>query len=527
MSSAKTTHAERVDKGAAEELGEFGYKQELLRSLGAFSLFAAGFSCISVLTGVYELFGFGFGNAGGAVWWSWPVVLAGQMMFALCFAELAGQFPLAGSTYQWSKRLGSDFASWMTGWLALVAWIVVIAGVAVGWQVVLPQVSTHLEFIGSAANAGTSATPDGAKNALLLGGILIVVATVINMRGVKPLARVNNIGVIAELVGAATLIILLAFHFHRGPAVVTQTLGTGSGHQWGYLGAILIGGIVSAWVMGGFDTAGTLSEEAKEPRRKAPWSILRALLASGLVGGVLILFALMATGNLHDKNVGVLGLPYIVKQALGSTAGNIFLIDGAIAIAVCTLASVTACTRLLFSMSRDGLLPGGGLFARVSRQTKVPILPAAFAGCCALVLLLVNIANQSAFAALISLAVIVQELIYVVVASVMLRRRLRKEWPRPNHGGYFSLGRWGLLINILAVVYGSLVCFEIAWPREAIYGHQWYYRFGAYEFIGAVLVAGALYYVLVQRRRASAALGLDHAVVPGAAVTDSLDQVPG
>src|SRR6185312_4106939 len=75
------------------ELAGFGYKQELDRSLGKFSSFAAGFSYISILTGVIQLFAFGFLNAGPAVWWTWLIVFTGQMSVALCFAELAGQFP--------------------------------------------------------------------------------------------------------------------------------------------------------------------------------------------------------------------------------------------------------------------------------------------------------------------------------------------------------------------------------------------------------------------------------------------------
>src|SRR5581483_11322633 len=71
----------------SDELAGFGYKQELDRSLSSFSSFAAGFSYISILTGVFELFGFGFGFGGPAVWWSWPIVFIGQMAVALCFAE--------------------------------------------------------------------------------------------------------------------------------------------------------------------------------------------------------------------------------------------------------------------------------------------------------------------------------------------------------------------------------------------------------------------------------------------------------
>jgi urea carboxylase system permease len=483
------------------ELASFGYKQELDRSLGFFSSFAAGFSYISILTGVFQLFGFGFLNAGPAVWWSWIVVFIGQMCVALCFAELAGQFPLAGSVYQWSKRIGSDAVSWMTGWILIIGSIVTAAAVAVAWQVVLPQVSTFFQFIGSNADAGTYSTAGGAKNALLLGAILIIFGTVVNMLGVKVMARINNFGVFAELVGASILVILLLFHINRGPGVVTNTLGTGAGHSWGFFGAFLVGGIMSAYVMYGFDTAGTLAEETNDPRRNAPPALLRALMAAALIGGLLILLALMDVKNIHDKNIGVLGLPYIVKQALGNTAGNVFLVDSALAITVCTLAVLTACIRMLFSMARDGRLPFGSAVAHVSGTRKVPIVPAIFVGVLSLALLAVNIANQSAFVALTGVAIIMFYLPYLGVTGSMLVRRLRGEWPRADHGPYFSLGPFGLIVNVIAVVYGALVAFNIAWPRAAVYGSAWYFRFGAYEFIGASFLIGALYYYFVQRRK--------------------------
>jgi urea carboxylase system permease len=496
------------------ELAGFGYKQELDRTLGSFSSFAAGFSYISILTGVFELFGFGFGNAGPAVWWSWLVVFAGQMAVALCFAELAGQFPLAGSVYQWSKRIGTDFVSWMTGWILIIGSIVTVAAVAVAWQVVLPQVTTKLQFVGTAADAGTYSTPNGAKNALILGAILVVFATIINMLGVKVMARINNFGVIAELVGSTILVVLLAFHFSRGPGVVTNTLGTGAGHSWGYFGAFLIGGIMSAYVMYGFDTAGTLAEETNDPRRAAPPAILRALATAAFIGALLIIFALMDVKNIHDKNIGLLGLPYIVKQALGNTTGNIFLIDSALAITVCTLAVCTACIRMLFSMARDGRLPGGSSIARVSGRAKVPIVPALLVGALSLVLLAVNLANQSAFLTLTSVAIIMFYLPYLAVTASMLVKRLRGEWPRPEHGPYFNLGRFGLLINAFAVIYGTVIAFEIAWPRAAVYGTKWYFRFGAYEFIGASFIIGALYYFLVQKRKPAEVLAEHRAEVP-------------
>ena len=514
--------------GDSSELAGFGYKQELDRSLGNFSSFAAGFSYISILTGVIQLFAFGFLFAGPAVWWTWPIVFFGQMMVALCFSEMAGQYPLAGSVYNWSKRVAGDFAAWMTGWIYVVGSIVTVAAVAVAWQVVLPQVSTKFQILGSAADAGTYVTKGGAQNALLLGAILVVFGTIVNMAGVKIMARINNFGVMAELIGASLLVFLLIFHFTRGPGIVFHTLGRGAGHSWGYFGAFIIGGIMSAYVMYGFDTAGTLAEETNDPRRAAPPAIIRALTAASIIGGLLILFALMSVKHIVDPNIGLLGLPYIIKQALGNTLGNIFLIDAAIAISVCTLAVMASCIRLLFAMARDSRLPFGAHIARVSGKRRVPVVPALVVGVLALVILAINIGNQSAFLALTSVAIVMFYIAYLGVTIGMLRKRIRGEWPKPDHGPYFSLGRWGMLVNVVAVVYGAVVAVNIAWPRAAVYDalagtkdangnvipSHWYWQYIAILFIGIVYAIGATYYFTVYRRKPIEVLREHAAEVP-------------
>src|SRR3989440_6235384 len=295
-----TVEAKPGDAPGADsnELAGFGYKQELDRSQGNFSSFAASFSYISILTGVIQLFAFGFLFAGPAVWWTWLIVVGGMMMVALCFAEMAGQYPLAGSVYNWSKRVAGDFASWMTGWIYVVGSIVTVAAVAVAWQVVLPQVSPKIfQIAGSPADAGYYYTAGGAHNALLLGAILVAFATIVNMLGVKVMARINNFGVMAELIGSTILVILILFNAHRGPGIVLHNLGLGKGHSWGYFGAFIIGGIMSAYVMYGFDTAGTLAEGTNDPRRAAPPAIIRAPIAPSINGGPLILFPLIAGQN--------------------------------------------------------------------------------------------------------------------------------------------------------------------------------------------------------------------------------------
>ena len=137
-----------------DELAKFGYKQELDRSLGLFSSFAAGFSYISIMTGVFELFFFGYLSGGPAMIWTWPAVFVGQFLVALCFAELAGQYPLAGSVYQWSKQIAKPFTSFIGGWILTVGSIVTLAAVAVAYQIVAPQISSGFEIIGGPSDVG-------------------------------------------------------------------------------------------------------------------------------------------------------------------------------------------------------------------------------------------------------------------------------------------------------------------------------------------------------------------------------------
>jgi urea carboxylase system permease len=385
--------------------------------------------------------------------------------------------------------------------------IVTLAAVAVAYQVVAPQIWSGFQIIGGAADIGLVSTPDGAKNALLLAVGLVIFTTVINMVGVKTMARINNFGVAAELVGVTLLIILLAVHIRRSPAVIFDTFGTGAGHTWGYFGAFLVAGLMSAYVMYGFDTAGSLAEETLDPRKNAPPAILRALAAAGIAGLLVILFGLMSVPNIHAKELGTSGLPYLVKATFGSTIGNLFLIDSLIAITVCSLAVHAGGIRMIFTMGRDGRLPFASAIARVHGKSKTPLVPSIVIGVITILLLVLNVGNQRAFFVLTSVAIIMFYIAYLCVTGPLLIARLRGKWPTPEHGKYFNMGRWGIVVNVLAVVFQVGVMINLAWPRPAVYGNdKWYFQWGAFTFTGLIGAVGVVYYVAKLRGRPAAVL---------------------
>ena len=130
-------------------------------------------------------------------------------MVALCFAELAANYPGGGIDLQLGKRLASPTVAWLGGWMMLTASIVTIAAVALAYQLTLPQIGSGFQFVGD----GTGKY-DFAANAVILGTVLIIFTTVINALGVKLMSRINSTGVFIELIAAVLLIILLASQHH-------------------------------------------------------------------------------------------------------------------------------------------------------------------------------------------------------------------------------------------------------------------------------------------------------------------------
>ncbi|MFE7775101.1 APC family permease [Streptomyces sp. NPDC057445] len=478
---------------------ELGYKPELKRTLGNFHTFAAGISYISILTGTFQLFYFGITFGGPAYWWSWPMVFVGQLMVALCFCELAARYPVAGSVYNWSKKMGGPHVGWLGGWMMMTATMVTLSAVVLAYQITLPRINPWFQFVGDG-----SGPTDAAANAVLLGTVLIVFSTLVNAFGVKLMATINSAGVFIELLAAVALIVFLAVHITRPPStVLTETYGLGEGYAWGYFGAFLTASLASAYVMYGFDTASSLGEESHDPARNCPRAILRALVASFVIGGLILLFALMAVPNLFAKQLSTEGLQYVVLVTLGSTIGEIFLWCVVVAITVCALAVQAAGIRLMFAMARDNNLPAGSVLARVSPRFHTPVVPAVVIGLVGVFILVININQPQIFSVITSIAIIMIYIAYLLVTAPMLIRRLRGEW-KPAEGA-FSLGRLGLPINILAVLWGAAMSVNLAWPRAEVYNatgpQHWYLRWGAVLFIGIVAGCGFAYYWFVQRHR--------------------------
>lgn len=515
----ETKPGDSEDKSDEAELANLGYKQELTRSLGQFSTFATGFAFISVLTGIFQLFFFGFGTAGPAFFWSAVIAVLGAGLFALVFAELSANFPLAGSVYNWSKQIASQGTSWLSGVSITLAFIVSTASVALALQFVLPEISDFFWFYGDGTGPYDTAT-----NGVIIGVAMILISTVINIAGIKVIAWIQNIGVTVELITTVLLIVAFAINIKRGPSVVLETHGTGESYPTGFLGALLVALLFGVYLQWGFDTAGSVAEETVNPRKNSPKAILRAYTAAGLSLAVLLLLGMMAVGDISAEELSTVGFPYIITSALGDGFGKFMLACIAVAIFVCCVANQTSAIRMLFAMSRDNTLPGSAKMAKVHPRLGIPVIPTLITAVIPIIVLLINIRQPQIFTSVTSCVVIFAIIAYTLVCGPFARTRMRGAWKEPGPG-YFSLGKFGLPVTIAGFVWGVFVVINTAWPRRAVYNaaepFHWYLQWAGVLFPGGVLLAAFAYYWFHQRHHIGTLA--THAATPTRAKSPAVD----
>ena len=487
---------------------DHGYTQELHRGVGSFSSFAAGFSFVSILTTVFQLFALGFGLGGAAFFWTWPAVFLGQLMVALNFAQLSARWPISGAIFHWSSRLAGTVFGWMAGWTMVIGQIITVAVAAIAVQAVLPAIWDGFQIVGGPGADPSIASPTGAANAIVLGIIMLTATTTVNILSVRLMAQITSFGVVIEIIGAIVLIAILFLLPQRDPSILLTTEGRVGTEP--YLFAWLASSLMAAYVLVGFDSASELAEETHNPRRTTPRTILRALVFSGLGGALLIVGALLAAPSLTDGNLATYGLSYVITAVLGDTGGRLMLCTVAVAVFACTLAVQTAGARMMFSMSRERALPFHRAIGRVSPRTGTPITASVVVGAGAAIALAVNFGQPALFTALSSIGIAMIYIAYLGVTAPLLIARIRQRRTGGLPSGVdedgkplFTLGRWGVVVNAVAVAFQIAMIVNLVWPRPEIYdleGDSPLLQWSALITIGLSLAIGGAY--LWWRRRA-------------------------
>ncbi len=452
----------QADHADTRDLARFGYQQELRRVLGVYSSFAVAFSYISPSTGIFTLFILGISLAGPAFFWSWPIVVVGQLLVGLNFAEVSSHFPVAGSVYQWTKYLSNRTYAWFTGWIYLFAGVLTIAGVVATVPLVLIPLLNNLGM-------SIPTTPDAIRN---VAALVLLSTTLLSIFGVRIVAFVNNTGVVFEIVGMVIFaLVLLLFYHNQSPAVFTDFSYLGSGFS-NQAGVFLAAMFMSLFVIYGFDTASTLAEETKNPRKSAPQAVIAAIIGAAIIGTIFLVAVIIAIPGdvkqfVADAAAGKYPFPLvtIIEANFPGWAANLYLFVVFAAIYICCLAIQTSTIRLAFGMARDGKLPLAKYYNNVHASLHTPV------GTCIVIGVLAGLPLVY-YAGAATIAIGATGMIYLsyILGNIAILLARFKGWP--HESAPFKLGSWGTIVNILALVWGIAMEINFLWPRNLAAGYQ-------------------------------------------------------
>lgn len=456
-----------------QDLGKFGYAQELFRSMGGFSNFAISFSIISILTGAVTLYGYGL-EMGGPLQMTlgWPIATLFTLTVAASMAELCSAYPTSGAMYHWAVALGGPATGWFVAWLNIIGLVAAQAGINYSCaQFILPFLDI----------------PASSLNVFLMFAFTLLVQGALNHYGVGLVAKLNDLSVIVHIAG---VILIVGGVFWLAPTQPASFLvqAVNSNGQSPYAWAFLLGMLQAQWTYTGFDASAHMAEETSDPRRTAPWGIVLSVGVAGIAGYFLLLALTMGISSIPEilgaKDAGGNPIPAaiaILQTALGAKLGNSMAALASMAMWFCGLSCVTSASRAVFSLARDNGMPLSGLFKQVNPRHGTPG-PAIWAIVGAS---LVAMAWTGIVPIVTSLSTVALYLAYII--PIVLGFRARSKWIGM---AVWKLGKWGPLVNVVAIAYGSLACIILVMPPNELAGKT---------LAGVLLMLVLIYFATVRK----------------------------
>jgi APA family basic amino acid/polyamine antiporter len=335
-------------------------KHQLRRALGPWDLVALGIGCI-IGVGIFVLPGVQAAkHAGPGIILSFAIAAAACACSALCYAELAAMIPVSGSAYTYGYATLGELPAWIIGWDLILEYMVAAVLVSTGWSY---YAMDFLGKLGLHVPHNLAASPwDKEPGSFNLPAVVVVVLlSALLIRGVKESSRVN---VVIVMLKVAVIVVFIAV---AAPHV--QASNWRPFMPFGFSGVMTAAAIVFlAYV--GFDAVSTAAEEARNPQRDMPIGIMGSLAVATVL---YMAVAAIMTGCVPYTKLDVAGPVALVLNELGMPRVSLLTDAGAVAgITSVLLVLLLGQPRILFSMSRDGLLPP--FLATVHSRFKTPYL---------------------------------------------------------------------------------------------------------------------------------------------------------
>jgi amino acid transporter len=340
---------------AGQDVGRYGYQQELHRSLSFGDLLVYGL-VFMVPIAPFGIFGGVFQGSGGMVALAYAIGMVAMMFTALSYSQMSQAFPMAGSVYSYAGRGIAAPVGFLSGWMILLDYVLVpgllylIASIAM--NSLISSVPVWLWLVG-----------------------FVLLNTAVNYMGIETTAKVNKIMLVGELVVLAIFIVvgLVALAQGKGQGFDITPVYNSETFSWP-----LVFGAVSIAVLSflGFDGISMLAEENKDEARAIGRSMVAALLLAGTLFIVQTWIAALLVPNpdelISKGDPGGTAFYDAAAVAAGAWLAKLAALATAIAWGFAnSLVAQAATSRLLYAMARDRQLPS--FLAKVHEKKGVPV----------------------------------------------------------------------------------------------------------------------------------------------------------
>jgi APA family basic amino acid/polyamine antiporter len=461
-----------VPEMALETGADIG-SSELKRTIGLWPLSAIGIGG-TIGTGIFFVLSQAVPVAGPAVIWSFVLAGAVAGLTAVCYAELAGAVPVSGSSYSYAYATLGELAAMGVAACLLLEYGVSAAAVAVGWSEYLNQFLGNL--FGFEIPEALSQAPEQGGIFNLPAVILVALCALLLIRGASESTTVNAV-MVAIKIGILIMFIIIGIQGWNSENLADFA-------PFGLSGVTSAAGIIFFSYIG-LDAVSTAGEEAKNPRRNLPLAILIALLTVSTlyVSTSLIAVAAQPAADFENQEAG---LAQILENVTGSTWPGTALAAGAIiSIFSVTLVVLYGQTRILFAMSRDGMIPE--LFHKVNPRTLTPVPNTVIVA--VVIGLLAGLIPINFLAEMTSIGTLVAFI--VVSIGVMVLRRTAPDLPRGFKVPLYPLtpllsiaGALWIVVDLRPVtIYVFLIWVAVAMVWYFFYGRH-HSHLGRHEHVG-------------------------------------------
>lgn len=393
--------------------------------------------------------------------WGTLIAWIGSAAIVASLSEMASINPTVGAQYRWTAMfaprsvISPAFWSLLQGWITIFAWM---AGTA------QPSFINGTLIQGLIILNNDSYVPQR-WHGTLISWLCLAVPVACNIWGRKLLPSIEIVmGVthIVFFVATVTTLVILGprsdASFVFGTTFTGYSGWTNPGVQW------CIGLLSSAFPLVAFDGLLHMSDEIKDAPNKVPKSMLYSITINGALSFGFIITLLFTMGDPATILATKTGFPFIeiCYQATQSKIGasvlvvmNIFQGTGSL------FGSLASVSRLTWAFARDHGLPYAEYFGYVHPRLRIPLNSLWLVSAICVALSLINIGSTTAFYALLSLGTLA---LYISYIMPILFIALRKVSGEPIQYGPFRLGRFGLPINIFALVYGIFISIWLPFP---------------------------------------------------------------